>query len=255
MRNRRQFIQIATAGVAGAGLIESAHAAGPHYVIPPKPVPSLPVDGSHLHFPVHRIYCMGLNYAAHVKEGKDVLDVPPFYFQKSNDMIVENGASIRYPLLTKNFHHEIELVVALAHGGSNIPLEKALDCVFGYAVGLDMTRRDLQMEALNKKMPWEPGKSFEQCAPCTAIYPAAKVGHLNKGRIQLKVNDQVRQDADLSDMILDVPHVIALLSTGLELAPGDIIYMGTPAGVGPVVPGDRMVGTIEKLGTLAITVA
>lgn len=255
MSNRRKFIQLATAGAAGVGLAAGAHAAGPRYAIAPMPIPSLPIDGKHERFPVHRIYCIGLNYAAHVKEGIGMLDVPPFYFQKSHDMIVENHSSIRYPLLTKNFHHEIELVVAIASGGVNIPVEKALDCVFGYAVGLDMTRRDLQTEALSKKMPWEPGKSFEQCAPCTAIYPAAKVGHLNKGRIQLKVNDQVRQDADLSEMILDVPHVISFLSAGIELAPGDLIYMGTPAGVGPVVSGDRMVGTIEKLGTLTITVA
>jgi fumarylpyruvate hydrolase len=158
-------------------------------------------------------------------------------------------------MLTKNYHHEIELVVALARGGANISAEQALDHVFGYAAGLDMTRRDLQMEARGKGTPWEIGKSFEQSAPCAAIHRAADVGHIQNGRIQLMVNDKVRQEADIKEMILDVAHCIAFLSTSVELAPGDLIYTGTPAGVGPVVAGDRMVGTIDRLDKLDIRVS
>lgn len=253
MSNRRKFIQLAGAA-AGLGAASELSAGSGAYVVPPMPVPSLPIEGSRDRFPVHRIYCLGLNYLAHIKEGGGE-PTPPFYFQKSNDMIVENHSAIRYPSLTKNFHHEIELVVALGKGGTDIAVERALDCVFGYAVGLDMTRRDLQAQEIELKLPWEGSKSFEQCAPCTAIWPSARVGHLSKGRIQLMVNDVLRQDADLSDMILDVPHAIHFLSTSIVLAPGDLIYMGTPAGVGPVVSGDRMVGSIDKLGSLTITVA
>lgn len=251
--NRRQFIGLAAASLAGSGLAENANAASPRYAIATPSIPSLPIAGSRERFPVHRIYCMGLNYADHSKES-GMAAVPPFYFQKSADMIVENHSTIRYPTLTKNYHHEIELVVALARGGSDIPVEKALDCVFGYAVGLDMTRRDLQTEAMKKNLPWEPGKSFEQSAPCSAIVRAAEIGHLRQGRIELKVNDQLRQGADISEMIYDVPRIIQHLSKSIELAPGDLIYTGTPAGVGPVVSGDRMVGSIDKLGTLTITV-
>lgn len=253
MSNRRHFIHLATAGLAGATLADTANAAEPRYAVTPMTTPSLPIEGSKQRFPVHRIYCMGLNYTEHSKEA-GLQDIPPFYFQKSNDMIVENNTTIRYPLMTKNFHYELELVVALARGGTNIPVEKALEYVFGYAVGLDMTRRDLQMEGREKKLPWEPGKSFEQSAPCTTIHRAADVGHLSKGRIQLKVNDQIRQDADISEMIYDVARIVSFLSKSIELAPGDLIYTGTPAGVGPVVSGDKMVGTIDKLPTLTITV-
>lgn len=253
MSNRRRFIQLAGASAA-LGAASHVPAGTGAYAVPPMPVPALAIEGSRDRFPVHRIYCLGLNYLAHIKEGGGQ-PMPPFYFQKSNDMIVENHSSIRYPSLTRNFHHEIELVVAVGKGGTDIPVERALDSVFGYAVGLDMTRRDLQAQEVELKLPWEASKSFEQCAPCTAISPVAKVGHLSRGRIQLKVNDTLRQDADLSEMILDVPHAIHFLSTSIALAPGDLIYMGTPAGVGPVVPGDRMVGSIEKLGSLIITVA
>jgi fumarylpyruvate hydrolase len=252
--NRRQFIGFAAAGLTGSALAPDVEAAGsPRYAITPPAVPSLPIAGSRERFPVHRIYCMGLNYVDHSKEA-GMTDIPPFYFQKSADMIVENNSTIRYPGLTKDYHHEIELVVALARGGGNIPVEKALDYVFGYAVGLDMTRRDLQTDARKKGLPWEPGKSFEQSAPCTAILRVAEVGHLRQGRIELKVNDQLRQSADIGEMIYDVPRIINHLSQSIELAPGDLIYTGTPAGVGPVVSGDRMVGSIDKLGTLTITV-
>lgn len=254
MSNRRRFIQGAVAGLSASYLVKDALAAStPRYAVSPMKTPSLPVVGSKERFPVHRIYCMGLNYEEHRAESN--MKVPPFYFCKSNDMIVENNSTVRYPMLTKNYHHEIELVVALASGGVNISAAKALDHVFGYAVGLDMTRRDLQMEARGKGIPWEIGKSFEQSAPCTAIHRVADVGHIKKARIQLTVNDQLRQDADISEMILDVAQCIEYLSTSIELAAGDLIYTGTPAGVGAVASGDRMVGTIEKLEKLDIRVA
>jgi fumarylpyruvate hydrolase len=252
--SRRRFIGLAAAGVGDAALARPARAAGaPHYAVAPPSLPSLPIAGSRERFPVHRIYCMGLNYAEHSKES-GMSDIPPFYFQKSADMIVENYSTVSYPGLTHDYQHEIELVVAMASGGSVIPAEKALDYVFGYAVGLDMTRRDLQTDALKKGLPWEPGKSFEQCAPCSAIFRATEVGHLQRGRIELRVNDQLRQGADLSDMIYDVARIINHLSQSIMLAPGELIYTGTPAGVGPVVSGDRMVGLIDRLGTLTITV-
>jgi fumarylpyruvate hydrolase len=224
-------------------------------VIPAEGIPSLPVVGSAARFPVRRIYCMGLNYPNHVAEGKGGFKAPPFYFQKAADMIVQNNSQVDYPLLTKDFEYELEMVVALKSGGKNIAKEQALDCVYGYAVGLDMTRRDLQGEGIDKRMPWEPGKSFDQCAPCSAITPASKVGYLSQGRIQLKVNGQVHQNDDIGAMIYDVPSIIAFLSKSVALAAGDIIYTGTPAGSGPVVSGDRMVGTIDQLETLTITVA
>jgi fumarylpyruvate hydrolase len=255
MNNRREFFQVTALGAAGIALFSQVEAAGSGYVVPPEAIPSLPVMGSAARFPVRRIYCMGLNYPAHVDEGKGGFKVPPFYFQKSADMIVQNNAKVDYPLLTKDFEYELELVVALKSGGKNIAKEQALDCVYGYAVGLDMTRRDLQGDGMSKKMPWEPGKSFDQSAPCSAITPTSKVGHLSKARIQLKVNDLVHQDDDISAMIYDVPSIIAFLSKSVALAAGDIIYTGTPAGSGPVVSGDRMVGTIEQLGALTITVA
>lgn len=252
--NRRQFIASAALGLTGSALASTAQAASaPRYAVAPSPQPSLPIKGSGERFPVHRIYCMGLNYAEHSKES-GMSNIPPFYFQKSADMIVDDHATVRYPSLTKDYHHEIELVVALARGGRDIPVEKALDCVFGYAVGLDMTRRDLQTDARKTGLPWEPGKSFEQSAPCGPIFRAAEVGHLQQGRIELKVNDQLRQGADLNEMIYSVARIVNHLSLSIELAPGDLIYTGTPAGVGPVVSGDRMVGAIDKLGTLTITV-
>jgi fumarylpyruvate hydrolase len=254
LSNRRRFIQGAAAGLSGTYLAKDAVAAAePRYAVPPMKTPSLPIVGSKERFPVHRIYCMGLNYEEHRAESN--MNVPPFYFCKSNDMIVENNSTVRYPMLTKNYHYEIELVVALARGGANIPAEQALDHVFGYAVGLDMTRRDLQMEARGKGTAWEIGKSFEQSAPCAAIHRAADVGHIKNGRIHLMVNDTIKQDADTKEMILDVAHCIAYLSTSVELAPGDLIYTGTPAGVGPVVSGDRMVGKVDKLDKLDIRVA
>jgi fumarylpyruvate hydrolase len=216
------------------------------FVIPPSATPSVAVEGTQDRFPVHRIYCVGRNYAAHAREmGKDPDREPPFFFTKPADAIVPNNATIPYPSRTNNLHHEIELVIAISKGGSNIAIDKALDHVFGYAVGNDLTRRDLQFEARDKGRPWDTGKAFDHSAAIAAIRPASK-GHLSKARIWIKVNGEVRQDADVADLIWDVPEIIA---------PGDLIYTGTPAGVNAVKPGDRMEGGIDGLETLITTIA
>jgi fumarylpyruvate hydrolase len=225
------------------------------YVVPAAPQPSLPVSGTAARFPVRRIYCVGRNYLAHVREMGHDEKSPPFFFAKASDMIVEDGATVEYPPLTNNYHHEVELVVAIGKGGANIPVESALDHVYGYAVGFDMTRRDLQQAAAKKGHPWEIGKSFDQSAPCGTIYPVAKVGHLSEGELQITVNGQVRQQSNLNLMVWDVPHIINHLSQQVRLEPGDLIYTGTPEGVSAVVAGDVMVGRIDKLGELTITVA
>jgi fumarylpyruvate hydrolase len=225
------------------------------FVIPTPPIPALDVEGTDAKFPVRRIYCVGRNYAAHAREmGADPDREPPFFFAKPADAIVPNGATIAYPPATKNLHYEIELVVVIGKGGSAIPVAKALDHVFGYGVGLDMTRRDLQNEAKKTGRPWDMGKGFDQSAPCTAIQPASKIGHPAKGAIWLKVNGQMRQSGDLADQIWNVAETISHLSGLVTLAPGDLIYTGTPEGVGPVVKGDRMDGHIDGVGDLAITV-
>jgi len=225
------------------------------FVFPPSATPSVAVDGAQERFPVHRIYCVGRNYAAHAREmGKDPNREPPFFFTKPADAIVPNNATIPFPPRTNNLHHEIELVIAIGKGGSNIAVERALDHVFGYAVGNDLTRRDLQFEARDKGRPWDTGKAFDRSAAITAIRPASK-GHLSKGRIWLKVNGEIRQEADVADLIWSVPETIAELSTLFELVPGDLIYTGTPAGVNAVKPGDRMEGGVEGLETLVTTLA
>lgn len=225
------------------------------YVIAAAPRPSLPVVGTQARFPVHRIYCVGRNYLAHVRELGYDEKTPPFFFSKASDMIVEDGVAIPYPPLTNNFHHEVELVVAIGKGGVNIPVESALDCVYGYAVGFDMTRRDAQQAAAKQGHPWEIGKSFDYSAPCGSVHPAAQVGHLREGEIQLSVNGQVRQRSDLSLMIWDAPHILNQLSQQVALEPGDLIYTGTPEGVSPVVSGDTIVGRIARLGSLTIKIA
>jgi fumarylpyruvate hydrolase len=225
------------------------------FAFPPPPVSSVAIAGSDLRFPIHRVYCVGRNYLAHIREfGKDE-KAPPFFFSKTPDMVVENGSSVPYPPLTKNFHHEVELVVAIGKGGADIPVENALDHVFGYGVGFDMTRRDIQQEASKAGRPWEIGKSFDYSAPCSAIHPVAKVGHFPKGRIQISVNGQVRQNSDVSLMLWNVPEIIHHLSLQVTLQPGDLIFTGTPEGVGAVVSGDEMVGSIEGLDELRIKVA
>jgi fumarylpyruvate hydrolase len=225
------------------------------YVVPPALQPSLAVVGTEARFPVHRIYCVGRNYLAHVREFGNDEKNPPFFFAKASDMIVEDRSAVPYPPLTSNYHHEVELVAAIGKGGANIPAETALGHVFGYAVGFDMTRRDVQQAAAKKGHPWEIGKSFDQSAPCGPIYPVAQVGHLQEGEIEITVNGQVRQHSDLKLMIWDVPNIISQLSQQVTLQPGDLIYTGTPEGVGPVVSGNVMVGRIAKLGELTIKVA
>jgi len=223
-------------------------------VIPAPATTTIPVAGGG-EFPVRRVFCVGRNYADHVREmGGDPDREEPFFFTKPTDAIVRNGAEVRYPTKTKNYHHEIEMVVAIGKGGKSIPVEKALDHVFGYAVGLDMTRRDLQQAAAKAGRPWEIGKSFDQSAPCSAIHPAAKVGHITKGKIQLSVNGQLKQDSDINLMMWDVANIVNHLSAQVTLVPGDLIFTGTPEGVGPVVRGDTMVGSVEGVDTLTIKV-
>lgn len=220
---------------------------------------TIPIVGSSQVFPVRRIYCIGRNYAAHAREmGSDPTREPPFFFQKPTDAIqnvaIGSTADHPYPSLTKNYHYEIELVAALKSGGKNIPVEKALEHVFGYTIGLDMTRRDLQRAMGDQKKPWEIGKSFDRSAPLGPIHPVGRVGHFTKGAISLKVNDQVKQNANLNQMIWSVAEQIAQLSAANELFAGDIIFSGTPENVGPVVVGDLMEGAIEGLPALSVRV-
>lgn len=227
----------------------------PRYAFPPQPQPALPIRGSDAQFPVHRIYCVGRNFADHAIEmGHDPNREPPFFFQKNPDNLVMDGGEFPYPDATKDVHHELELVVALGEGGRDIPLERALDHVFGYAVGLDMTRRDLQGEAKKLGRPWEVGKAFEHSAPCSALVPAKEIGHPDKGRVWLEINGQVRQDGDLAQLIWKVPEVISYLSGLFTLRPGDLIYTGTPAGVGAVKRGDKLRGGVDGVGELTVTV-
>lgn len=224
------------------------------YLFPPAPQPSVEIKGRAEKFPVRRIFCVGRNYAAHAREmGQNPEREAPFFFSKPADALVPNHATIAFPPRTNNLHHEIELVVALAKGGRNIAVAAALEHVFGYAVGNDLTRRDLQFEARDKGRPWDTGKAFDRSAPITAIYPAAAYGHPRSGKIWLKVNGELRQQGDIADLIWSVPEIIAELSTLFELAPGDLIYTGTPAGVGALKPGDRIEGGIDGLEALVTT--
>jgi fumarylpyruvate hydrolase len=228
--------------------------ASENYVIAPPAQPSLPVAGTAKLFPVRRVWCVGRNYVEHIREmGQDERE-PPFFFAKPSDALVRDGATIPYPSLTKDFHFEVELVVALKSGGRNIPADKALACVYGYGVGIDLTRRDLQIASRDLKRPWEVGKFFDNSAPCSALRPAAEIGHPAKGRIRLSVNGTVRQDGDLAQMIWNVPETIAKLSEQVELAAGDVIFTGTPSGVGATVAGDRIECEAEGVGKLTITI-
>jgi fumarylpyruvate hydrolase len=226
------------------------------YVFPPPEPPSVEIEGRSERLAVRRIYCVGRNYEAHAREmGKDPTREPPFFFTKPADAIVPNHSTIPYPSRTKNLHHEIELVLAIGKAGRDIATGAALEHVFGYAVGNDLTRRDLQFEARDKGRPWDTGKAFDRSAAITAIRPVSAGGHVLRGRIWLSVNGQVRQDADVSELIWSVPEQIAELSTLFELRAGDLVYTGTPAGVGPVVSGDRMEGGVAELPTLVTTIA
>ena len=254
------------AGVAlAAGTLAGCATSGPDAAATDRnilfdvPRPSVPIVGSNAVFPVRRIYCIGRNYAAHAREmGSDPNREPPFFFQKPPDAVqfVPFGRTIdhAYPTLTNNYHYELELVAALSVGGRDIPAAKALDCVYGYAVGLDMTRRDLQRAMGDQKKPWEIGKSFDHAAPIGPIHPVGRVGHFTKGAIVLKVNGAVKQSADLSQMIWSVAEQIANLSQAFELLPGDIVYSGTPENVGPVVRGDVMLGHIDGLPDISVRV-
>lgn len=224
------------------------------YVIAPPPQPALAVAGTDKLFPVRRVWCVGRNYAEHIKEmGHDVRD-PPFFFAKPADAIVPDGGTVPYPSLTKDMHHEVELVVALQSGGRAIPTDKALGCIYGYGVGIDLTRRDLQIASRDVKRPWEIGKAFDHSAPCGALTPAAAIGHPSQGRIVLTVNGKVRQDGDLNQMIWNVPEIIAKLSEMVALEAGDIIMTGTPSGVAATVAGDRIECEIAGVGKLAVTI-
>ena len=223
-------------------------------IIPLWPLPAVPVAGSEAQFPVRRIFCVGRNYAEHAREmGGNPEREPPFFFMKPADAIL-TGGRMYYPSKTSDLQHEIELVVALSRGGRDIPAVAALDCVFGYAVGLDMTRRDIQGELKAKGRSWEMGKAFDQSAPISAIAPAERIGHPQRGAITLTVNSQPRQHGDLADMIWPVAGIIANLSGYVTLQPGDLIYTGTPAGVGKVERGDRLEGAVEGVGTLSVTI-
>jgi fumarylpyruvate hydrolase len=230
--------------------VELAHGT----VIEPPPPVMLPVAGTEKLFPVHRVYCVGRNYAAHAVEmGHDPNREPPFFFQKNPDNLVTDGR-FPYPSASQNVHHEIEMVVALKQGGTDIALDQALDCVFGYAVGLDMTRRDLQDTAKELRRPWEVSKAFEASAPCSAIHPAARVGHPSSGAIFVDVNGKRSQTGDLNQMIWKVPEMIRYLSGLFTLAPGDVIFSGTPSGVGAVNRGDVLKGHIDGVGDIEVRV-
>ena len=259
--SRRGLFATAAGAVAVGAIAEAGPAtaqAGPKPIFSVA-VTTIPIVGESDVFPVRRIYCIGRNYAAHaIERGSDPNREPPFFFQKPTDAIqnvaIGEVADHSYPSLTKNYHHEVELVAALKSGGTSIPLEQALDHVYGYALGLDMTRRDLQNGMAAEKKPWEIGKSFDHAAVLGPIHPVAKVGHLSKGAISLAVNGVVRQNSDLDKMIWSVAEQIAKLSEAFELKAGDIIYSGTPENVGPVVKGDVLLCKLGGLPDMSIRI-
>ena len=223
------------------------------FLVPPAIL--IPVLGTSAAFPVRRVYCVGRNYAEHAREmGADPDREPPFFFGKPQDAVVPGGGDIAYPPATSNLHHEVELVVALSQGGRDIPIQQALEVVFGYAVGIDLTRRDLQAKAKEKGQPWDTAKGFDHSGPVSFVTPASAIGHPGKGAIWLSVNGLEKQRGDLSTMIWSVPEVIAHLSGFITLAPGDLIFTGTPAGVGPLVRGDQVHCGIEGLAELDIRI-
>jgi fumarylpyruvate hydrolase len=224
------------------------------YVIPPAPQATIAVAETDKVFPVRRIWCVGRNYIEHIREMGQDERAPPFFFAKPADAIVPDGGTVPYPSLTKDMHHEVELVVALKSGGRNIPVANANGCIFGYAVGIDLTRRDLQIASRDVKRPWEVGKAFDASAPCGPLMPASKIGHPTKGKIVLKVNGQVRQDGDLNQMIWNVPETISKLSEMVALEAGDVIMTGTPSGVASTVAGDKIECEIEGVGKLRVTI-
>ena len=225
------------------------------YVVSNFNWPDVAVQGTSSRFPVRRIYLVGRNYADHAREmGHDPNREKPFFFQKPSDAVLPSGSNFPYPPQSSNVHHEIEMVVALGSGGRDIDEANALQHVYGYAVGIDITRRDLQQQMKQQGRPWEAGKSFDRSAPISEIVPVASCGHPKNGRIWLTVNGEVRQDGDLSQLIWSVPEIIATLSASFELAGGDLIFTGTPAGVGPIEPGDRLSGGVQSVGEIEINV-
>jgi fumarylpyruvate hydrolase len=233
----------------------SQQPASTEYVIETQPIPSLAVVGTDQRFPIHRVYCVGRNYADHAIEmGHDPNREAPFFFQKNPDNVIPSGSDFPYPPQTKDVHHEMEMVVAIGKGGTDIPVERALEHVYGYAVGPDLTRRDLQAEAKKLGRPWEVAKAFEASAPCSAVVPASKIGHPQQGAVWLKVNGVIKQSGDLNQLIWKVPEMIAYLSSLFTLRPGDLIFSGTPAGVGPVKRGDQLQGGVDGIGEIEIRV-
>lgn len=225
------------------------------YLFAPPEVPSLAIRGSDEHFPIRRIFCVGRNYEAHAREmGLEASREAPFYFTKASVHYVASGATVPYPPGTANYHHEMELVVGIGKAGFQIAEGRSLSHVFGYACGLDMTRRDLQREAREKQLPWDLAKDFENAAVLSEMAPVSGIGHPNKGKIELKVNGDIRQSSDLSLMIHKVPAIVAHLSRFYHLQPGDLIFTGTPDGVGPVIAGDRIEGTIEGVGEITLNI-
>ena len=258
---RREILKTAAMLVAGSAAVSAGSASGQASTRTPFVVPQtfIPIAGTADLFPVRRIYCIGRNYAAHAREmGSDPNREPPFFFQKPTDAIqlAPPGETIDhpYPTLTKNYHYEVELVAALNKGGRDVPVERALDLVMAYTVGLDMTRRDLQRAMGDEKKPWEIGKSFDHSAVLGLLQPAARTGHFTQGSIWLKVNGTTKQNANLNQMIWNVAEQVSNLSKAFELMPGDIIYSGTPENVGPVVKGDIMDAHIDGLPDIRVKV-
>jgi fumarylpyruvate hydrolase len=225
------------------------------FLFDPPPAPAVPVDGLDLLYPVLRIFCVGRNYEEHAREmGLAVDREKPFYFSKSATTLRQSGATLPYPPGTENYHFEMELVVAIGAPAFRIAVADAPGAVYGYACGLDMTRRDLQLSERAKQRPWTLGKDVEAGAPVSPIAPVSRIGHPARGRITLRQNGETRQSADISELVWSVPEIIAHLSGFYHLAPGDLIFTGTPAGVGPVAPGDRLEGAIEGVGELTATI-
>jgi len=225
------------------------------FVITAPATPSVAVSGSSSRFPVRRVFCVGRNYASHAREmGSDPNREPPFFFTKPADAVVPAGGAVPYPPSTDDLHHEIELVVALGAGGANVDPANALDLVWGYGVGLDLTRRDLQAVAKDTGRPWDMAKGFDASAPCSALHPVSEVGHPAEGRIWLEVNGALRQEGNLNELIWPIADVIAYLSRFVTLAPGDLIYSGTPSGVAALKPGDRVRGGVDGVDTFELEI-
>ena len=230
------------------------------YVLKPPPVPAVAIAGSDDLFPINRVYCVGRNYAAHAIEmGHDPDRDDPFFFKKAPDNLLpaselDGGGDFPYPPMTSDVHHEIELVAALGSGGKDIALENAMDCVWGYGVGIDMTRRDLQGEAKKAGRPWDTGKAFDHAAPIGRLHPASETGNMESGRVWVDVNDAPRQEGDLNQLIWKIPEMISYLSRLFTLQPGDLIFTGTPSGVGPVVRGDVLNGGVDGISGIKVTV-